>query len=149
MLLDQLHPAWTYRFSAEYHSGEFKRPLDQEFFRYLAAFPVVPPDYLALYVEYGGVEFLSPDTGHNFDLRSPLDAYDYHFDQGRAEYLPGMYPMTASPSSRTLDYGTVEQRTGVYLFWDNAIELTDGMYIAPSLFDLLFRGVGVDLLLSS
>ncbi|MXV19665.1 hypothetical protein [Deinococcus xianganensis] len=145
MLLDDLHPVWTYEFIPELQSGPYKRPLTLDDLECLAAFQTVPSDYLALYVEFGSVQFNAED-GYNFDLLTPIDAYDYHFAQGRTEYLPGLFPMTGGASARTLYFGSIDGRTGAYLFEPGVSRASDGIYIAPSLFDILFRGQGVDVM---
>ncbi|GGR34590.1 hypothetical protein [Deinococcus ruber] len=119
--------------------------ITREVLEALNDFSIVPADFMALFILFGNIAFTSKTYGFTFSLRSPIESHEFYFGDERSDILPDMFPMTTGVSPSTLWYGDIDQTRGVYIAHDSSSWPSMMKYVAPSLFKILFEGIGLEI----
>lgn len=115
----------------------------------LNAFKVVPQDYLYIILSYGLLEFSIKDDEGSFDhcLMHPIESYEFYFDTISGPLrIPGMYPLASGVGARSLYYGEIDGKSGVYSCYNSAVEYQYMTFIADNLTNILIHGEGYEIL---
>ncbi|GGR06790.1 hypothetical protein [Deinococcus ruber] len=145
-VLDSLFPDLTP--TTEYYTNGNNpgNEITRELIEALNDFTIVPADFMALFIAFGTIAFKSKEYGFTFSLRSPIESHEFYFEDERDQMLPGMFPMTTGVSPSTLWYGDLAQGRGVYIARDSSSWPSMTEYVAPSLSQILFEGVGLEII---
>lgn len=115
----------------------------------LNAFKIVPQDYLYIILSYGLLKFsIEDDVGSvDYNLMHPIDSYEFYFETVSGPLLiPGMYPFASGSGARSLYYGEIEGKLGVYSCPNSGVGCQYMTFIADKFINILTLGEGYEIL---